>query len=217
MDFIFTGEVQIKQERVSSFISICEDLQVRGVLEEFVGQNGNIHNIEETNIEDIKEKEEYKEQVSLVDNIPVFWEDLGLCKYPALIAKFGVRYAKCSLCRKLISGDKTFLTKHWQTYHSKSNKPKKGNNTDIMGNIDDDMADIPEFWEAVGLCNAALKDRLKSENFNRCLVCNKLIGTEKKQLLKHWKTYHFEKELERSDSSRDIIVIKGSTAKKEER
>ena len=229
MDFLFTGEVQIKQERVSRFMSICEDLQVRGVLEEFVGQNENVLDQEETNIEHIKEKEECDEQVSpevnkdtisffkneyILDDIPVFWEELGICKYPALIAKFGVRYAKCSLCRKLISADKTFLTKHWQKYHSNSNKPNKCDNTDIMGNIDDDMADLPEFWEAGGLCNAALKDRLKSENFNRCLVCNKLIGTEKKQLLKHWKTYHFEKELERSDSSRDIIVIKGSTAKK---
>ena len=53
---------------------------------------------------------------------------------------------------------------------------------------------------------------IKSINFNKCLVCNKLIGTDKKHLLKHWKAYHFEKELEHSPL--EIVEIEGTLGKK---
>ena len=128
MDFIFNGEVRIKQDRVSSIISVAEDLQVKGFLEEFVGQNGSLVKVQEYNTEYVKrEKEEDGEQVlvacankfittvrneNTLDNFPAFWEDLGRCKYPALEAEFGVRYAKCNLCRRLISAEKPFLRMH---------------------------------------------------------------------------------------------------------
>ena len=85
---------------------------------------------------------------------------------------------------------------------------------------DDELTDIPKFWEAGGLCDASLKQKLKSENYNKCLVCNKLISTDKRQLLRHWKIYHFEKELERSVIPKDKVErsgIKGKLASKKHR
>ena len=79
---------------------------------------------------------------------------------------------------------------------------------------EDELANIPKFWEAGGLCDASLRDKLKSENFNKCLVCNKLIGSDKRQLLKHWKTHHFETELKHSLPPQKEIKIGGTLGKK---
>ena len=86
IDFIFNGEVQIKQERVSSFMSVSEDLQIKGFLEEFVGQQESYEKLEAPIIETIKiENTEYREHVvreievvatgrnkNTMGNIPVF-------------------------------------------------------------------------------------------------------------------------------------------------
>ena len=64
MDFIFNGEVKIKQDRVSSFMSVAEDLQAKGFLEEFVGQSESLVKVQECNKKYVKrEKEEDGEKV----------------------------------------------------------------------------------------------------------------------------------------------------------
>ena len=158
MDFIFNGEVKIKQDRVSSFMSVAEDLQVKGFLEEFVVQNESLVKVQESNKKYVKmEEEEDGEQVlvacaneditivrneNTLDDFPVFWEDLGRCKYPALEAEFGVRYAKCNLCRRFISAEKPFLRMHWKEFHLKDLLPNEldgleaNAKTDTVGNSD---------------------------------------------------------------------------------
>ena len=274
MAFIFNGEVRIKQDCVSSFMSASEDLQIKGFSEELVKLNESIINIQETNIEVIEQENKDGEDHILVtspnnvneikfDNSPDL--DLGWCKYFAFISQFGVRYARCNLCKQVMPVEKTFLAKHWTKYHSdyvlplslerlkvneesytvsntdgvhESNSDKNNleleRNPEIVeleqnipksikhsdghvqtehlnrddDNDDDELAELPEFWEAGGLCNESLRQKLKSEKFNKCLVCDKLIGTNSKQLLKHWKFYHLEEEVEHSVSLREGVERK---------
>ena len=60
---------------------------------------------------------------------------MGLCKYPAVIKKCGVKYVKYSLCKKKFWRKNEFK-KYWKIYHSKNLVPVNSEKADLHDKTD---------------------------------------------------------------------------------
>ena len=54
------------------------------------------------------------------------------------------------------------------------------------------MTSIPEYWEYESVCSFTLRSQLKTETYNKCLVCSKSLANDNTELSRHWIKYNSE-------------------------
>ena len=52
-----------------------------------------------------------------------------------------------------------------------------------------DMTSILEYWEYGGVCTFTLRSQLKTETYDKCLVCSKSSANDNTELSRHWIKY----------------------------
>ena len=201
--FLYNGEVRIAKENLSSFISLSEDLQIKGVLEAFVSDSGEPNTSIDTHLDYIN-----KTNIAEADQISLFDIDKreidssndrnaaikGELRPKRKKNKDAYHQNKANMMTKIAKTLDNYIPKELVA------EIEEGNDSKV------DMTRIPEFWEYGGACSFPLKSQLKTETYNKCLVCDKLLANDNTKLSRHWIKYHSENQTNLSDSESHEIV-----------
>ena len=201
VDFIYSGEVTIDAQDLQRFLSLGEDLEVKGQLESLHGKQGNTKNkgLEDKEYEDREDGEDEEDDSIKKD----FNTDNGSSiKIEHLDTP--ETQASHEILPEIEMKDKLFVP------------------TGILDNgVDNNVKNFPNYWTEIKKGDSGSKQKGHTkfgEYYNKCNIDDLIIGPTTKLLEKYWRKHHSEdprdKHISVTDDNReeviDSIIVKSS-------
>ena len=191
--FIYSGEVTINHQDLQRFLSLGEDLEVKGLLESLHGKQGNKKNAdvnykEYDNIEDGEgDNGEDEEDDSVKED---FNTDIG-----------------SSIKIEKLDTSKTRVV--YETFPETEMKDNLIVPTGILDNgVDNNVKNFPNYWTKIKKGDPGSKQKGHTrfgEYYNKCNIDDLIVGPTAKLLEKHWRKHHSENPCDKKMSVTDDI------------